>query len=175
MCAELKRKPIGFIRTDEKAEEKKTEALVRTGNRPLDTGSRNLKDSERFALGANGNRKLPPEGPILGLMKVMLEPGVFKSVTASNFVKMRLKSHDGKFAIDLILKTANPGSNLQLVPLIMPAISLHMKPDGLSDLETRTMVMFEDGMGNNRGYAIASIRQVELMNNGWTNKKHVVS
>ncbi len=159
MCAELKRKPIGFIRTDEKAEDKKTEALVRTGNRPLDTG----------------NRKLPPEGPILGLMKVMLEPGVFKSVTASNFVKMRLKSHDGKFAIDLILKNADPDSRLQLVPLKMPAISLHMKPDGLSDLETRTMVMFEDGMGNTRGYSIASIRQVELMNNGWTNKKYMIS
>jgi hypothetical protein len=157
MCAELKRKPIGFIRTDEKTEEKKTEALVK-----------------RREMGLAPFKK-EPEGPILGLMKVRLEPEVFKSVTASNFVKMRLKSHDGKFAIDLILKNANPESHLQLVPLKMPAISLHMKPDEISDLETRTMVMFEDGAGHNRGYAIATIRQVELMDNGWTNKKHMVS
>jgi hypothetical protein len=154
MGAEAKRKPIGFIRTDEKAEEKKAETLAKkreTGLQPF---------------------KKEPEGPILGLMKIRLEPSVFRTVTASNFVKMRLKSQDGKFAIDTILRENE--SRLQLVPRNMPAISLHMEPGEVSNLETKTIVMFEDGAGNNRAYAIASVRQVELMNNGWTNKKHMV-
>lgn len=152
-----KRKPIGFIKPEEKADDKKTQALTKTENRPLDTG----------------NRKPPPEGPMLGLMRVRLEPGVFKSIAGSNFVKMRVKSGDGKFALDMILRDSE--SRLQLVPLRMPELSLHMEPEEICKLETRTMVMFEDGVGNNRGYAIATIRQVELMNNGWTKKKHMVS
>jgi len=152
MNAAQKKKPIGFITAEQTQNSKPV-----TGNRQQETA----------------NRKLPPEGPMLGLMRIRLNPGVYKSIAGSNFVKMRLKSGDGKFAIDVILRDSE--SRLQLVPLRMPAISLHMEPEEIGNLESRTMVMFEDGAGNNRGYAIATIRQVELMNNGWTNKKHMVS
>lgn len=116
---------------------------------------------------------LGPDGPMLGLMRIRLEPGVYRSIVKSNFIKMRLKTEDGKFAIDMVLK--NPESRLQLVPVRIPEISIHMEPQELSKLGAQTIVMLEDGEGNNRGYGIAAIREARLLDNGWTNRKRLVS
>ena len=140
-----KRKPIGFVKPEEMADDKTRDARHQTQDQRLKTF------------------KNEPEGPMLGLLKITVRPDIYKSLENSKFLKLRLKSEDGKFAIDLILKDAE--TFLELVPRRMPAISMVMSIEAFSrDVEQITIVHLEDGQGNRRGFRIAMIRQAELMN-----------
>jgi hypothetical protein len=126
-----------------------------------------------------GNRKLPDplsEGPKLGLFKVRLTPYQFSAVQKSKFVKLRVVSKDGKFAIDMIIKDA--GSFLVSIPRNTPALLINMEADAFQEkMESKTIVMLENGLGQNKGYKIAALSGVELMNDGkWAPaKKHFVN
>jgi hypothetical protein len=127
-----------------------------------------------------GNRKRSvgplSEGPRLGLLRIRVTPFQYNSFVKSKFVKLRLNSKDGKFALDLIVKDTD--SHLELVPRSMPSIAIEMDAETFGEkIERKTIVMLENGAGQNKGYKIVAIREVELMNDGkWAPaKKHFVN
>ena len=138
--AAVPKRQIGFvINENEKNDEKQ--------NRKLETG----------------NRKPPSEGPMIGLLKINLNPQLFKSLESIKFLRLRIKSEDGKFGLDLILKDSE--SVLELVPHRIPAISLIMASEEFEkDMQALTIVHIEDGLGKHRGFKIAAIKSVEMLN-----------
>jgi hypothetical protein len=75
--------------------------------------------------------------------------------------------------MDMIVKDVN--STLELVPRKIPTIAIEMNAEEFKEnIEKKTIVMLENGAGQNKGYKIAALREVELMNDGkWTAaKKH---
>jgi hypothetical protein len=116
------------------------------------------------------------EGPRLGLLRIQISPYQFNAIQKSKFVRLRLHSKDGKFAMDIIIKDSD--SFLELVPKKMPGLAIGMEADAFQEkIESKTIVMLENGLGQNKGYKIAAMREVELLNvGGWTpSKKYFVN
>lgn len=110
------------------------------------------------------------EGPRLGLLRIRITQGQFKAIQKSKFVRLRLSSRDGKFLLDMIVRDAD--SHLELVPKRMRGIMIDMDAKTFEQgVGSKTIVMLEDGI-RNKGFKIAAIRAVELMNDGkWTQRK----
>lgn len=123
------------------------------------------KENKQFS-----RKDVQAEGPIINLLRIRITPYQLKMISPSKFVKLMLRSENGRVALDMVLKDSD--SSLVLVPRSMPAISISMNAELFESLEGKTIVMLEDGAGKNKGYAIAALREVELMNDGkWTPAK----
>jgi hypothetical protein len=113
------------------------------------------------------------EGPIMNLLRIRIPQFQLKAISKSKFVKLMIRSKDGKMAIDMILKDSN--SSLELVPRSMPSISISMeKSELLESVNRKTLVMLEDGQ-RNKGYALVGLSEVELLDSKWTYKKRMKS
>ena len=127
----------------------------------------NQQENKKFS-----KRDSLKEGPIMNLLRIQITAYQLKAISQNKFVKLMLRSKNGRVAMDMVLKDS--ASFLELVPRRMPKIAISMDADFLEALEGKTIVMLEDGSGKNKGYAIAALREVELMNDGkWAPpKKH---
>jgi hypothetical protein len=107
-----------------------------------------------------------PEGPRMNLLRIGITPYQLNAIKNSKFVRLCLKSKDGDFALDMVVKDVD--AFLELVPSRMPGIEIQMNAEAFAgNVESRTIIMLEDGLGNNKGYKIAALQPVELMNSGW--------
>lgn len=124
-----------------------------------------------------GNRKLSAgplsEGPRLGFLRIRITSRQFSAIENFKFVRLRLSSRDGKFLLDMIVRDAD--SYLELVPKRMPGVMIDMDAKTFGEnIAAKTIIMLEDG-GRSRGFAIADIQRVDMMDSKWTYKKRMVS
>ncbi len=149
MGAAQKKKPVALVKQNTKQE---------TVNRTPDT-----------------KRSAGPltEGPRLGFLRMRITTGQFSAIENCKFVRLRLSSRDGRFLLDMIVRDAD--SYLELVPKRMPGIMIDMdKKTFEENIAAKTIIMLEDG-ARSKGFAIADIQRVDMMDAKWTYRKRMVS
>jgi hypothetical protein len=124
-----------------------------------------------------GSRKLPvgplSEGPRLGFLNIRITHGQFSAIEECKFVRLRLSSRDGKFLLDMIVRDAD--SFLELVPKKMPGIMIDMDAKTfMENVAAKTIIRLDDG-ARSKGFAIADIQRVDMMDAKWTFRKRMKS
>lgn len=115
-------------------------------------------------------RKMGPEPPMLSVLRIAVSPFQLNAIKDKKFVRLGLRSKDGKFAVDLVCKDVD--SFLELVPSRMPTIQVDMDAESFwRNVESKTIVMLLDGLGHSKGFAVAAVQQVELLDSRWFGKK----
>jgi hypothetical protein len=111
-----------------------------------------------------------PEGPMLSVLRIAVSPFQLNAIKNSKFLRLKVRSRDGKFALDLILKDSD--AFLDLVPKKIPAISVNMELDHFyKNVEPKTIVMLLDGLGHSKGFKMVDIKPVELYHSSWFPRK----
>jgi hypothetical protein len=112
-----------------------------------------------------------PEGPTKKVLKVSVTPKYFDVLKEFRFVKLNIKSNDGKFSVSAILK--NRTSFLELVPMRIPPIDIIMELRGFQDnVGQDTVFSVEDGAGRAMEYLLLAIRPPSGENAaGWQSRK----
>lgn len=111
-----------------------------------------------------------PEGPMLSVLRIAITPFQFNAIKDTKFLKLNVRSKDGLFALDMILKDSD--SFLELVPRKIPTIAISMELDDFcKNVEPRMIVMLLDGLGHSKGFKLTDMKPVEHYNSGWFPKK----